>query len=113
MAEKIEGQVCPICNAGKIIRSPKSGKLFCDKKCWLNIQGGSTSPAPSSNGNKSEQDLRSIVTSYSKDIVVALINAGHIKKSETAIANIKGIAFDLYNYVSGQDKKPEIKSYVD
>jgi hypothetical protein len=27
---------CPKCHVGKMIRSPKTGKIFCDKKCWLN-----------------------------------------------------------------------------
>lgn len=33
--EKIEGQPCQNCQDGKYVRSPKTGKVFCDKKCWL------------------------------------------------------------------------------
>jgi len=36
--EKIEGQPCQNCQGGKYVRSPKTGKVFCDKKCWLSGQ---------------------------------------------------------------------------
>ena len=34
--EKIEGEKCPDCPDGKFVKNPKTGKIFCDKKCWLN-----------------------------------------------------------------------------
>ena len=35
-AEKVVGAVCASCHQGKYVRNPKTGKTFCDKKCWLN-----------------------------------------------------------------------------
>lgn len=35
--EKIEGQTCPACQ-GKYVKSPKTGKVFCENKCWLKGQ---------------------------------------------------------------------------
>lgn len=32
---KVEGGVCPSCGVGKMIKSPKSGNIFCSEKCWL------------------------------------------------------------------------------
>lgn len=40
--QKALGQVCPDCGKGKIVINPKTQKLFCDKKCWLNKQPIST-----------------------------------------------------------------------
>ena len=34
--EKIEGQQCADCKNGTYVKNPKTGKIFCDKKCWLN-----------------------------------------------------------------------------
>lgn len=34
--EKAIGKPCPDCNEGTIILNPKTNKLFCDHKCWLN-----------------------------------------------------------------------------
>ena len=33
--ERIEGQPCSDCSDGKIVKNPKTNKLFCNKKCWL------------------------------------------------------------------------------
>lgn len=33
----IEGEPCPRCGA-EMVRSPKSGKVFCSQKCWLQKQ---------------------------------------------------------------------------
>jgi reverse gyrase len=33
--EKIVGQLCPSCG-GKYVKSPNTGKVFCENKCWLN-----------------------------------------------------------------------------
>ncbi len=34
--QKVEGEVCPECGIGRIVRNPKNGNLFCDQKCWTN-----------------------------------------------------------------------------
>lgn len=34
--EKIEGQDCHDCKNGTYVKNPKTNKIFCDKKCWLN-----------------------------------------------------------------------------
>ena len=34
-AEKVEGAKCPDCPEGVFVKSPKTGKVFCDHKCWL------------------------------------------------------------------------------
>lgn len=33
--EKQEGGICPDCG-GTYIKNPKTGKIFCENKCWLN-----------------------------------------------------------------------------
>ncbi len=39
------GQLCPDCKEGTIVLNPKTGKKFCDKKCWLNKKVDATVPA--------------------------------------------------------------------
>lgn len=34
-APKNVGETCSQCKIGKYVRNPKTGKVFCDKKCWL------------------------------------------------------------------------------
>lgn len=29
------GKTCQFCHEGKLIKNPKTGKVFCEKKCWL------------------------------------------------------------------------------
>lgn len=29
------GSICPFCKEGELIKNPKTGKIFCNKKCWL------------------------------------------------------------------------------
>lgn len=40
--EKMIGHPCNDCETGKYVKNPKTGKIFCDKKCWLN--GTNASP---------------------------------------------------------------------
>lgn len=40
-AQKAEYGLCPKCKANNV-KSPKTGKIFCEKKCWLN----ETAPDP-------------------------------------------------------------------
>lgn len=35
--EKIAGQICPDCGA-KLVQNPKTNKVFCSAKCWLQDQ---------------------------------------------------------------------------
>ena len=35
---KVEGQICSQCGKGKYVKSPKTGKIFCSEKCWLQGQ---------------------------------------------------------------------------
>lgn len=35
---KIEGQICNDCGQAKYVKNPKTGKVFCEKKCWLDGQ---------------------------------------------------------------------------
>lgn len=32
---KVIGATCTTCGVGKNVQNPKTGKVFCDKKCWL------------------------------------------------------------------------------
>lgn len=32
--EKVIGDKCPNCEEGEYVLSPKTGKVFCEKKCW-------------------------------------------------------------------------------
>ena len=36
--EKIEGQPCSENCGGKNVKNPKTGKVFCERKCWLEEQ---------------------------------------------------------------------------
>ncbi len=36
--ERIEGEKCTDCAEGKYVKSPKTGKIFCDQKCWTKDQ---------------------------------------------------------------------------
>jgi len=38
---KKEGDICEKCG-GKYVKNPKTGKVFCENKCWL--MGGDTTP---------------------------------------------------------------------
>lgn len=54
--EKIPGNTCNQCREGKYVKNPKTGKVFCDKKCWLNgsnTQSGTTPSFPAQNGSQS------------------------------------------------------------
>jgi hypothetical protein len=35
---KVEGEVCNDCGKGRYVKNPKTGKIFCDQKCWLTTQ---------------------------------------------------------------------------
>lgn len=35
-ATKVVGAQCNDCTMGKYVSNPKTGKIFCDHKCWLN-----------------------------------------------------------------------------
>lgn len=45
--EKIPGNTCTQCREGKYVRNPKTNKVFCDKKCWLNVQNNQSGTTPS------------------------------------------------------------------
>lgn len=45
---KIAGQPCEFCQA-KLVKSPKSGKIFCSDKCWLK-------PKPQGHPTQDKQD---------------------------------------------------------
>lgn len=42
---KIEGQPCSDNCGGKNIKNPKTGKIFCENKCWLKGQTNQSPPA--------------------------------------------------------------------
>ena len=29
------GKTCQFCHEGKLVKNPKTGKVFCENKCWL------------------------------------------------------------------------------
>jgi hypothetical protein len=73
MAEpKIEGGKCEYCGA-TLIRNPKTGKIFCEKKCWLNKDGASPQPVPKGNsyGKKSVSDYKAMILRYAVDMEIA------------------------------------------
>jgi uncharacterized Zn finger protein (UPF0148 family) len=45
MDSKIVGAVCQQCGKGKYVKSPKTGKIFCSEKCWLQ-QNDQFKPVP-------------------------------------------------------------------
>ena len=36
MEIKVEGQPCSNNCGGKYVKNPKTNKIFCENKCWLN-----------------------------------------------------------------------------
>lgn len=44
MIQKIVGQICENCGVGKYVQNPKTGKVFCSEKCWLNQTPQATQP---------------------------------------------------------------------
>ena len=42
------GSICPFCQKGELVKSPKTGKIFCSEKCWLNNK---PKPAPAQPAN--------------------------------------------------------------
>jgi len=99
---KIEGQPCPDCGQGTIVRNPKTQKLFCDKKCWLNRTPENFQPAQSKNNNKSKSDIKCMILAYAKDIAVANINA----KNETTISKMLGDANRMIAWYKGEKQQP-------
>lgn len=55
MQQRIEGQECPDCK-GKYVKSPKTGKVFCENKCWTlkNDQSGAAPETKSPEPTKEE-----------------------------------------------------------
>ena len=39
---KVVGETCQQCGVAKNVQNPKTGKVFCEAKCWLNGQQGTT-----------------------------------------------------------------------
>ena len=96
--QKVEGQKCEFCD-GLIIKSPKTGKLFCEKKCWLNNgQGGGTAPTKSSGGGygKKPADYKAMVLRYAVDYGIAN------KKSIEAVLKD---ADEMIKWFKGEPKK--------
>ena len=48
--QKVEGGTCTDCGA-KYVKNPKTGKVFCENKCWLTA--GQVQPQNSAGGVKS------------------------------------------------------------
>ncbi|HEB41538.1 MAG TPA: hypothetical protein ENI08_00780 [Candidatus Dependentiae bacterium] len=97
--QKVEGQKCEFCD-GLIIKSPKTGKLFCEKKCWLNGggQGSGTTSTKSSGGygKKTMADFKIMILSYAKDYCIgAKLDRNEIFK----------IADQMIKWFKGEPKK--------
>lgn len=57
--EKQEGGICPDCG-GTYIKNPKTGKIFCENKCWLNHGRPYREDTGSSSLNNEDEKWRKI-----------------------------------------------------
>lgn len=78
--EKIVGATCGKCGNGKYVRNPKTGKVFCDKKCWLT---GSNTNTPLPQQNASQVNFDPIQS----ELVVALEEK--VASLELVVANMR------------------------
>jgi len=78
--EKIVGATCGKCGNGKYVRNPKTGKVFCDKKCWLT---GSNTNTPLPQQNSSQVNFDHIQS----ELVVALEEK--VASLELVVANMR------------------------
>jgi len=101
--QKIEGQLCPDCGQGKIIKNPKTGKLFCEKKCWLGT--GQTTTTKYS-GGKNKGDIKSIILSYGMNMTKDMIQVGLIKTAKACIETSTEIADGLIKWYKESGEKP-------
>lgn len=79
--EKIVGATCGKCGNGKYVRNPKTGKVFCDKKCWLGQSGTTLPPLPQQNAPQANFDP------IQNELVVALEEK--VASLELAMANMR------------------------
>lgn len=58
MAEKMIGYHCNDCETGKYVKNPKTGKIFCDKKCWLSDVPSKVENSTERNFDPLQEDLQ-------------------------------------------------------
>lgn len=63
---------CPKCN-GEQVYNPKSGKVFCKAKCWLNQPAVEGQKVEVVKMTPTDKD-KSFKVSYAKDIAIAMIH---------------------------------------
>lgn len=83
-APKIEGETCHDCGQGKYIKNPKTGKIFCDQKCWLTPQEQKVESIKKEQleERKSEGQQLGNAKTNAVNIVIALYNKGEVKQEE-------------------------------
>lgn len=102
MEEKNVGDKCPNCAEGKFVKSPKTGKVFCDKKCWLSSQ---SSPQPFG-GHGVDMNQFVTLTQYNAVLdnqrVAFKMMDDRIKKLESLLANELGMVDELSIPIVGE-----------
>jgi len=110
-----EGDLCNKCGKAKIVKNPKTGKTFCEDKCWL--QGGEQSApqsAPTPNSSVWEAKDR---LSAGQTALNCVANVYQGKGDEVSNAVIEKRFAHFYNLLrqakAGLVQKPEAVIDVD
>jgi len=93
--EKVVGAVCSSCKQGKYVRNPKTQKVFCDRKCWLN---GTQTPVQAENAPQANFEAN--YASLSEKVATL----------EMAMANMRVWASKMEKRVSGLETLDEGKA---
>lgn len=91
-APKNVGETCSNCKQGKYVRNPKTQKVFCERKCWLN---GTKTPVQPENSTyaKPEAIQNEIVASLEEKVATL----------EMALANMRVWASKVEKRLSGAE----------
>ena len=114
MQEKVIGAVCFQCGKGKYVKNPKTGKVFCDQKCWLGVD---------QKPNSQMQQVKENVTNNHNDKIekdikwaVALKIAGQYvalnKTEKSPVERIAKLANEIYKLEPDTQMPEEMKTIV-
>lgn len=74
--EKIEGQPCEANCGGKYVKNPKTGKVFCENKCWLNGGQPAEGNVPFKTSGENVQDKNDTIAWLNAKRCAAVLMAG-------------------------------------
>jgi len=96
--EKKVGGICPDCG-GKYVQNPRTSKLFCENKCWLNKQQGVPADTRGEEIKKMHEEKKENIRwqgAKNKSVDIALAKMAEIQGDEALQAEIKKWANFLY-----------------